>query len=90
MLRTKALKVLGQTLDVRVPDEDDADYARILSIKKDAAINVVSASLKADENCFRRRGGDVLEKLFITMQAEMERRNTAALTVDNMIPQNQP
>lgn len=69
-LRTKALRVLGETLDVRTPHEDDADYARVLAIKKDAAINIVSASLKADENCFRQRHNDALSRLYAAVKAE--------------------
>lgn len=77
-LRTKALRVLGETLDVRTPNENDADYARVLSIKKDAAINIVSASLKADENCFRQRHNDALARLYAAVKKEAPQ----ALTID--------
>lgn len=79
-LRTKALRVLGETLDVRTPHEDDADYARVLSIKKDAAINVVSASLKADENCFRQRHNDALARLYAAVKAEAPSKTLIDIT----------
>lgn len=70
-LRAKALGVLDEVMDTPTPSRTDPNYARILSAKKDAAVNVVSASLKADENCFRQRQTDALKKLYDTVQVEM-------------------
>jgi hypothetical protein len=90
-LRAKALDVLGETMDVPTPAVDDDDYARVLSIKKDAAVNVVTASLKADENCFRQRRNDTLDRLFVNMTRLLEaRRAKEAPTIDNMVPQGNP
>lgn len=83
-LRVKALRVLGETLDVPTPDEDDDDYARVLSIKKDAAINVVTASLKADENCFRQRRNDALDRLYAAVEGALATASAPALTIENM------
>ena len=78
-------------MDVSTPDANHADFARILSIKKDAAINVVNASLKADENCFRQRHNDVLDKLYAEMVAHkpllIER---AGATIEHVPTESQP
>ncbi|MDE2097898.1 MAG: hypothetical protein KGL39_11665 [Patescibacteria group bacterium] len=50
--------------------QDDPNFARLLSAKKDAAVSVVNAVLKADENRFRQRKTDVLEKLLERIRQE--------------------
>lgn len=70
-LRGKALDILGETMDLPTPPEADPNYARIVSTKKDAAVNVVNASLKADENCFRQRRNDALDRLYAAVAAEV-------------------
>lgn len=49
-------------MDVEAVPGDD-DFTRILSIKKDAAVSVMNVTLKADENKFRARAADGLQKL---------------------------
>lgn len=61
-------------MELPTPNEDDPNYARIVATKKDAAVNVVSASLKADENCFRQRRNDALDRLFAAVAAEVSAR----------------
>ena len=46
------------------PEYGAADFARILSTKKDAAVSALNAQQKANENHFRQRNTDVLEKLY--------------------------
>lgn len=84
-MRVKALRTLGETLDVPTPIGSDADYVRVLSIKKDAAVNIISASLKADENCFRQRQTDALARLYDAVEAEKARH---APMID-MVPEGQ-
>lgn len=36
----------------------------MLSIRKDAAVSIIGAGLKADENRFRRRQNDIVQRLF--------------------------
>ena len=62
-----------------LPEKDDADYARMASIQKDAAGNILTASLKADENCFRQRQTDALSRLYDAVEAA--ERATAAIDV---------
>jgi hypothetical protein len=57
-----ALTVLKEVMGVEL-DDSDPNFARILSTKKDAAVSVVNAALKADENRFRQRKSNVLEEL---------------------------
>lgn len=51
-LLDKALHKLDHILDM-APSPFDDDYAKLLSIQKDAALSVVNLSIKADENRFR-------------------------------------
>lgn len=52
-------------------DVDDAEIKmKIVSAKKDAAMGIINAGLKADENRFRRENKDLIEKLFAKIQAE--------------------
>lgn len=74
-------------MDVATPGDSDPNYARILSIKKDAAINVITASLKADENCFRQRRTDALDRLYAAVQADI---NSRGALIDNVEAQSQP
>lgn len=80
-------------MDVPTPSPDDDDYARVLSIKKDAAVNIVNASLKADENCFRMRHNDVLDKLYAEILEKkplLIQQAGAGLTIDVVPGQSQP
>ena len=47
-----------------------SDHMKQLSIKKDAAMGIIGAGLKADENRFRRRQNDVIAKLFTLVQQD--------------------
>ena len=49
-------------MDVDITRADE-DFVRILSIKKDAAVSVMNVTLKADENKFRARAADGLQRL---------------------------
>lgn len=69
-LVNKALAKLEEVLDVPLPNPSAENYIRILLAQKDAAVSVVNSGLKADENRFRRRENDVIEKLFQKLQAE--------------------
>lgn len=84
-LRTKALVKLDEILSLPLPRSGDADHVRMASIQKDAANQIVTASLKADENCFRRRNNDALARLTATVAAELAKRTP--LTIDNMVAQ---
>lgn len=41
-----------------------ADHMKMLSIRKDCAASIINSGLKADENRFRRKQNDVLQRLF--------------------------
>ena len=62
----KALGVLDDVMDLPL-DSDDENFGRVLSAKKDAAVNVVNLQLKADENTFRAKSADGLQKLLETV-----------------------
>lgn len=62
-----ALSVLKEVMEVPL-DDNDPNFTRILSAKKDAAVSVVNAALKADENRFRQRKSNVLEDLLERMK----------------------
>lgn len=51
------------------PDEMDPNYARMVSARKDAAVSVLNACLKADENQFKKRNSLVLETLLSEVRA---------------------
>jgi hypothetical protein len=86
-LRPKALRVLGEVMDIPTPYPDDENYARIISAKKDAAVNTMTISLKADENCLRQRHSDVLGRLAQSVEAELARRARAlTATVIEVVP----
>lgn len=63
-LVTAALLTLKEVLDTQTPDRMDDNYTKILALKKDAAVSLIGAGLKADENRFRKRNSDILGKLF--------------------------
>lgn len=65
-----ALQTVRDVLSVETPDPFDDHYPKILAIKKDAAISIIGAGLKADENRFRKRNTDVLSKLFEALKQE--------------------
>ena len=83
-LRTKALKRLDEILDMPLPRDDDDDYARVASIIKDAANNIITSSLKADENCFRRRRTDALDRLYAAVTADLAKH--APLVIESTEP----
>ena len=62
LLLDSAIKTLQEVMDTDAQRYDE-DFARILSTKKDAAVSVMNVTLKADENKFRARAADGLQKL---------------------------
>lgn len=70
MLVGKALNTINEILDVDLPDESDPGFIKLLSTKKDAAVSIVNAGLKADENRFRKRNSDILTRLMAQMKSE--------------------
>lgn len=73
-LRPQALKVWGEILKKPLPAEDHPDYFRILSVQKETANNIMSTSLKADENCLRQRHDDALDRLFSELEETVRKR----------------
>ena len=69
-LTAKALCKLDEIIDIALPPQSSDHYGRVLSAQKDASVAIVNSALKADENRFRRRQTDVLEKLYSKMRAE--------------------
>lgn len=69
-LVAKALAKLDEILGIPLPAMSHDNFIRIMTSQKDAAVSVVNSGLKADENRFRKRENDVLEKLYQQMQAE--------------------
>jgi hypothetical protein len=63
--------VLQQTMNIQ-PDEDDPNYARLVSARKDAAVSVMNTALKADENQFKKRNNAVLENLLAEIRKEKQ------------------
>lgn len=63
---TTALDILE--MDYLPPSH--SDYMKQMTIKKDTAISIISAGLKADENRFRRRQNDVIARLFDAVQRD--------------------
>lgn len=51
-------------------DSSDPNFSKLVSAKKDAAATVVQASMKADENRFRKKGNDVLDKLLARVKEQ--------------------
>lgn len=66
----KALKQIDTILDQSDAGLEDTDRMKLLSIKKDAAVAIINAGLKADENRFRRENKDIIEKLFDKIRKE--------------------
>lgn len=64
------LSVLEEVLEQPTPPLNHANYLKMLSIKKDAAVSVINAGLKADENRFRKRKNDVLGELLKQINSE--------------------
>jgi hypothetical protein len=88
-LRTKALIKLDEILSLPLPSQDEGDFMRMVSAQKDAATNIVSASLKADENCFRRRNNDALARLYATVENELAKvGQIIPITLDNVVAQS--
>lgn len=85
-LRPKALRILGEIMDIPLPGPDDDNYARILISKKDAATNVMNISLKADENCLRLRHTDALTRLYEAVQNEKARGEGRLLEHNPAVP----
>lgn len=75
-----ALDTLREVMETPTPDIDDEAFGRILSAKKDAAVSVVNSGLKADENRFRKRSNDILQKLFDKVQAQ---KKLNSLVIEN-------
>lgn len=69
-LVSKALFTLDEIMDIPLPPRGDESFVRVAAIKKDAAVSVVNSGLKADENRFRKRDNDVLQKLYDRIQAQ--------------------
>jgi len=67
----KALQQIETILDTDNTLIRVEDRWRAMSIKKDAAISIINAGLKADENRFRRENKDIIEKLY----AKIEKRD---------------
>lgn len=59
-----AINTVLDILEMDYLPQGHTDHLKQLSIKKDAAMGIIGAGLKADENRFRRRSNDVLAKLF--------------------------
>lgn len=47
-----------------------SDHFRQLSLKKDTAMGIMTIALRADENRFRKRNQDILEKLLTMAKAD--------------------
>ena len=77
---SKGLQVLEEVLNTPTPPQSDPNFARILSTKKDAAVSAVGARLKADENCFRHRQSNALDRLYAEMKAEL-----AVRTIEHVV-----
>lgn len=67
---TLALHTLENVMLTDTPHPEDEAFGRILSAKKDAAVSVLNAGLKADENRFRKHKNNILKDLFEKMQQE--------------------
>ena len=68
-----SLGALEEILQQPTPPLHNPLYAKMLSIKKDAAVSVINAGLKADENRFRKRKNDVLGILLDQIKADKGR-----------------
>lgn len=66
----KSLVTIEEVLDIPLCDPSDPIYMKLLAAKKDCAVSIVNAGLKADENRFRRENRDVVEKLFERISRE--------------------
>lgn len=77
---TKSLVVIRETLDIPTPPPDADDYARIVVAKKDAAVSGLSLGLKSDENRFRARKQDVLDKLYDAVMSDKAQRDLVDVT----------
>jgi hypothetical protein len=49
---------------------EHTDYMKQLALKKDTAVAVITAGLRADENRFRRRQHDIIAKIFARATAD--------------------
>lgn len=65
---SKALQQIESILDMEIPEDDTK--MKMLSVKKDTAIGILNAGLKADENRFRRENKDIIERLFDKIKKE--------------------
>ncbi len=65
----KAMRAIDEILDTKL-NEDDPNFARLLSAKKDAAVATLNTATKTDENRFRQRKNNVLEDLLIRVRLE--------------------
>ncbi len=87
-LRAKALKKIDEILDLPIPARSDINaHIRMASIQKDAANGIIGNSLKADENCFRQRHTDALDRLYAAVEADMARKQNGQLTQPLVIDQ---
>lgn len=73
-LVNKALDTMAEVLNTELPATNSPDRLKVLSIKKDAAVSVLGAGLKADENRFRKRQSDVLGRLLDALRSEENTR----------------
>jgi hypothetical protein len=70
-LVTKSLEAIDEILSIDLDDFDDIEMRmKAVSAKKDAAMGIINAGLKADENRFRRENKDLLGDLFKRIEAE--------------------
>jgi hypothetical protein len=65
-----SLSTLEDILAQPTPPLTHNNYMKMLTVKKDAAVSVITASLKADENRFRKRKNDVLAQLLHEVQKD--------------------
>lgn len=68
-----ALSVLKEVMETNV-HEEDPNFARLLSAKKDAAVSTVNALLKADENQFKKRNTAVIDELLSRIREQKAAR----------------
>ena len=67
--------MLGEVMDVDASQFDDpAQFIRIQSARKDAAVAVVNSSIKTDANRFRARKVNLLEDLLVLVKKEQSAR----------------
>ena len=66
----KAFDTLDECLDL---NDSDADYVRMMSLRKDTALGVLNTQAKVDDTSLRRRQVDMLPKLLEIIAREEKR-----------------